>query len=145
VHVPVETTDSLAPTVRPSSSKANDPRLAPELSTSHREAPEDSLVAMDQGGDGDDDLLREDKVYYEVLQKHIGKEVNVVTFSTNYTIIGDDEHVVAQFDFGPKEMIFTKPKESINHLKPLFLCGHIDGTPISMILIDGGEVVNLLP
>jgi hypothetical protein len=38
-------------------------------------------------------------------------------------------------------MIFTKPKES----KPLFVCGHIDGTPISRMLIDGGATVNLIP
>jgi hypothetical protein len=61
------------------------------------------------------------------------------------TIIGDDEHVVAQFDFGPKYMIFTKPKESVNHLKLLYVRGHIDGTPISRVLIDGGATVNLMP
>jgi hypothetical protein len=51
--------------------------------------------------------------------------VNVITFSADYTIIINDEPVVSQFDFGPKCMIFTKPKESINHLKPLYVCDHI--------------------
>jgi hypothetical protein len=65
--------------------------------------------------------------------------------STDCTIIGDDEPVVAQFDFGPKEAAFTKPKESVNHLNSLFVRGHINGIPISKMLVDGGEVVNLMP
>jgi hypothetical protein len=65
--------------------------------------------------------------------------------STDCTIIGADEPVVAQFDFGPKEVVFTKPKESVNHLNPLFVRGHIDGIPIAKMLVDGGEVVNLMP
>jgi hypothetical protein len=53
--------------------------------------------------------------------------------------------VVAQFDFGPKEAAFTKPKESVNHLKPLFVLGHINGIPIAKMLVDGGASVNLMP
>jgi hypothetical protein len=83
-------------------------------------------------------------VDYEASLQHAGMEVNVTTFLTNYTIIGDDESVVAQFDFGPKNMTFTKPKESVNHLKPLYVCGHIDGTPISRMLIARGATVNLM-
>jgi hypothetical protein len=44
----------------------------------------------------------------------------------------------------PKEAIFEKPEESSQHLKPLYIWGHIDGKPISRILIDGGVVVNLM-
>jgi hypothetical protein len=68
-------------------------------------------------------------------------EINVITFSTDYKNIGDD----AQFDFGPKEAVFTKPKELINHFKLLYVRGHIDGTPISRMLVIGGAVVNLMP
>jgi hypothetical protein len=57
----------------------------------------------------------------------------LLDFSADCTIIGDDELVVAQFDFGPKEAAFTKPKESVNHLKTLFVRGHI-----AKMLIDGG-------
>jgi hypothetical protein len=72
-------------------------------------------------------------------------DVNVIMFSTDCTIISDDEPVVAQFDFGPKEDAFTKLKESLNHLKPLFMCGHIDGIPIAKMLVDGGATMNLMP
>jgi hypothetical protein len=44
----------------------------------------------------------------------------------------------------PKEVIFEKPEESSQHLKPLYVWGHIDGKPISRMLIDGGTAVNLM-
>jgi hypothetical protein len=43
-----------------------------------------------------------------------------------------------------KEAVFEKPEESSEHLKPLYIRGHIDGKPISRILIDGGATVNLM-
>jgi hypothetical protein len=72
-------------------------------------------------------------------------DVNVIMFSIDCTIISDDEPIVAQFDFGPKEAAFTKPKESVNHLKSLFVRGHIDGIPIDKMLVDGGAAINLMP
>jgi hypothetical protein len=71
-------------------------------------------------------------------------DINVITFSVDCNIINDDEPIVAQFDFGPKEAAFTKPKESVNHLKTLFVRGHIDGIPIAKMLVDGAAV-NLIP
>jgi hypothetical protein len=38
-------------------------------------------------------------------------------FSTDCTTIDDDKPIVAQFNVGPKEIAFTKLKESVNHLK----------------------------
>ena len=40
---------------------------------------------------------------------------------------------------------FEKPKEPVKHLKPLYLKGHINGSPVARMLIDGGVVVNLMP
>jgi hypothetical protein len=93
----------------------------------------------------EDDLLGEDLADYEASPERPGIDVNVITFSADCTIVGDDEPVVAQFDFGPKEAAFTKPNESANHLKPLFVRGHIDGISIAKILVDGGAAVNLMP
>jgi hypothetical protein len=39
----------------------------------------------------------------------------------------------------------TKPEESVSHLKPLFVRGHVDGIPISRMLVDGGAAINLMP
>jgi hypothetical protein len=41
--------------------------------------------------------------------------------------------------------MFEKPEDSSQHLKPLYIQGHIDGKPISRMLIDGGAAVNLMP
>src|SRR3954462_4419155 len=52
---------------------------------------------------------------------------------------------MAHLDFGPKNAIFEKPKEPMTHLRPLYLKGHINGSPVSRMLVDGGAVVNLMP
>jgi hypothetical protein len=44
----------------------------------------------------------------------------------------------------PKDVMFEKPKESSQHLKPLYVQGHIDRKPISKSLIDNSVVVNLM-
>jgi hypothetical protein len=51
---------------------------------------------------------------------------------------------VAQMCLSPKEAAFEKPEESSQHLRSLYIRGHIDGKPISRMLIDGGVVVNLI-
>jgi hypothetical protein len=106
----------------------------------HQEASDNTPTSMEE-----DDLLGEDLVDYEASPEHPGMDVNVITFSVDCTIISGDEPVAAQFNFGPKEAAFTKPKESVNHLKLLFVRGHIDGIPIAKMLVDGGAAVNLMP
>jgi hypothetical protein len=103
-------------------------------STLHQDTSNDVPTPM-----GEDDLLGEDLVDYEVSPEHPGMDVNVITFSADCTIIDDDEPIVAQYNFGPKEVAFTKPKESVNHLKPLFMHAQIDGIPIAKMLVDGGR------
>jgi hypothetical protein len=41
--------------------------------------------------------------------------------------------------------MFEKPEELSQHLKPLYAQGHIDGRPISRMLVDGGAAINLMP
>jgi hypothetical protein len=105
-----------------------------------QDASKDAPISMEE-----EDLLEEDLVDYGATPEHSIMDVNVIMFSVDCTIIGDDEPVIAQFDFGPKEAAFTKPKESVNHLKPLFVRGHIDGIPIAKMLVDGGATLNLMP
>jgi hypothetical protein len=54
------------------------------------------------------------------------------------------EKDLADLDFGPKDAIFQKPKDTDNHLKALYMKGHINGNPISRMLVDGGAIVNLM-
>nr|ABA97489.1 retrotransposon protein, putative, unclassified [Oryza sativa Japonica Group] len=56
-----------------------------------------------------------------------------------------DEAEVAQFSLGPKDAVFEKPDESNRHMKPLYLKGHVDGKPVSRMLVDGGAAMNLMP
>jgi hypothetical protein len=67
----------------------------------------------------EDDLVGEDLVDYGATPENSGMDVNVIMFSADCTNFSHGEPVVAQFDFGPKEAAFTKPKESVNHLKLL--------------------------
>jgi hypothetical protein len=54
------------------------------------------------------------------------------------------EEEVAQMCLSRKEVVFEKPKESTQHLKSLYIQGHIDGKPISKMLVDSGAVVNVI-
>ena len=58
-------------------------------------------------------------------------------------VISEEE--TAHLDFGPREAIFQKPKDSDNHLKALYMRGHINVKPVSRMLVDSGAIVNLMP
>jgi hypothetical protein len=52
---------------------------------------------------------------------------------------------VARLDFGPRPVIFEKPREkNYKHLKALYLKGYINGHPVSNILVDIGAAVNIM-
>jgi hypothetical protein len=140
VQHPAGMADSLANKAEQSAPSADHSPSESGPSAPHQEASNDMLTSMEE-----DDLLGEDLVNYEASPERPGMDVNVITFSADCTFVGNDELVVAEYDFGPREAAFTKPKESVNHLKPLFMCGHIDGIPIAKMLVDGGATVNLMP
>jgi hypothetical protein len=58
------------------------------------------------------------------------------------SLVGDDE--VAKMSFGPRDAVFQRSKNSENHLKSLYIRGHLDGTPISRMLVDGGVIINMM-
>jgi hypothetical protein len=140
LQFPIGTTDN--PTIKagPPMDVVDHPTLESGPSTLCQNTSNDAPIIMEE-----DDLLEEDLFDYEATLEHSGMDVNVIMFSADCTIIGDDEPVVIQFDFGPKEVAFTKRKESVIHLKPLFVHGHIDGIPITKMLVNGGATVNLMP
>ncbi|WP_428037077.1 retropepsin-like aspartic protease, partial [Amphritea sp.] len=71
-----------------------------------------------------------------------GMDINMV-FALPTEFRGIEEEV-AQMFLSPKEVMFEKPEESSQHLKPLYIWGHIDRKPVSRMLIDGGAAVNLM-
>ncbi|XP_044392142.1 uncharacterized protein [Triticum aestivum] len=55
------------------------------------------------------------------------------------------EAEIAELALGPENARFEKPEKHGQHLKPLFIRGHIDGKPIGRMLVDGGAGVNIMP
>jgi hypothetical protein len=133
VQHPAGMVDSPTGKAGPSAQSADLPTPESGPFALHQDASDDMSTPMEE-----EDLLGEDLVNYEASPEHPGMDINVITFSADCNIIGDDEPVVAQFDFGPKEAAFTKLMESMNYLKSLFVRGHIDGIPIAKMLVDGG-------
>jgi hypothetical protein len=53
---------------------------------------------------------------------------------------------VAQLDFGPRPVIFEKPREkNYKQLKALYLKGYINGHPVNKMLVDTSATVNIMP
>ena len=84
----------------------------------------------------------EELVDYEASPERNNLEINVVHISSDYLIIPEEE--VGHLQFGPRDAVFQKPMESDNHLKALYMRGHINGKLISRMLVDGGAIVNLM-
>jgi hypothetical protein len=84
----------------------------------------------------------EEMVDYEATPKR--GEVNVVVLSANYYIIEDNSTVVV-FNFPIQDATFKKPERPINHLKPLHVKGHINGTLVHNMLVNNGVIVNVMP
>jgi hypothetical protein len=72
-----------------------------------------------------------------------GMDINMV-----FTLLAEFRGVkeeVAHLCLSPKEVMFEKPEELNQHYKSLYIQSHIDGRPISRMLINGGTVINLMP
>jgi hypothetical protein len=84
----------------------------------------------------------EQLVDYSSSPEQMNLEINVVHLFVDGSV--PTEKDLAHLDFGPKDAIFQKPKDTDNHLKALYMKGHINGKPISQMLVDGGAIVNLM-
>jgi hypothetical protein len=83
----------------------------------------------------------EEMVDYEATPER--GEVNVVVLSADYYIVEDDS-AAAVFNFPIQDVTFRKPKHPVNHLKPLHVKGHINGTLVHN-MVDNGAIVNVMP
>jgi hypothetical protein len=88
------------------------------------------------------EVLDEEMVDYEATPER--GEVNIVVLSTDYYIVEDDSIVVV-FNFPIEDATFKKPEQPVNHLKPLHVKGHINGTLVHNMLVDNGAIVNVMP
>jgi hypothetical protein len=76
--------------------------------------------------DTDDDLLD-----YEPSLERNGMKGNVVYLSsTDYSFHEEEE--VSQLALGSQDAVFKKPTVSEDHLKPIYIRGHLDGTSVAL-------------
>jgi hypothetical protein len=97
----------------------------------------DNKSASDPAPEHDEEL-----VDYSSSSEHMNLDINMIHMSMDGYFLSEED--VAHFDFGPKEANFQKPKTAENHLKALYMKGHINGKPISRMLVDGGAIINLM-
>jgi hypothetical protein len=84
----------------------------------------------------------EELVDYSSSPERMNLEIIVVHLFVDGSMPTEEDF--AHLDFGPKDAIFQKPKDTDNHLKALYMKGHINGKPISRMLVDGGAIFNLM-
>jgi hypothetical protein len=84
----------------------------------------------------------EQLVDYSSFPERMNLEINVVHLFVDGSVPTEED--LAHLDFGPKDAIFQKPKGTDNHLNALYMKGHINGNPISRMLVDGGATVNFM-
>jgi hypothetical protein len=41
--------------------------------------------------------------------------------------------------------MFKRPVKPNEHMKPLYIKGHIDGVPMGRMMVDGSASVNIMP
>jgi hypothetical protein len=46
---------------------------------------------------------------------------------------------------GVERAVFEKHETFEQHMKPLYIRGHLDGVPMNSMLVDGGACVNIMP
>jgi hypothetical protein len=99
---------------------------------------------MPMTSDDDMDLLDDDEapLIKDGSLPPTDMDINIV-FMLSIEFKGIEEDV-AQMCLSPKEAVFKKPKVLSQHFKPLYIRGHIDGKPISRMLIDGSAAINLM-
>jgi hypothetical protein len=131
-----KTASSYSLTVRPPEMvgpTASSCGAGPSDGTDRNSAP----TAMEE--DTDDDLLD-----FEPSPTHDGMDVNVIYLSsTDYSLLEEEE--VSQLALGPQDAVFKKQAESEDHLKLLYIRGHLNGMPVAHMLVDGGATVNMMP
>jgi hypothetical protein len=103
------------------------------------------VVPAPATSDDDMDLLDDDEapLIKDGSPPPTGVDINMV-FMLPVEFRGVEEEV-AQMCLNPKEAVPKKLEESSQHLKPLYIRGHIDDKRTSRMLIDGGAAVNLMP
>jgi hypothetical protein len=81
-------------------------------------------------------------------EDHLGEELTQMDVSMVFMILAEfraPTKNVTKLALGAERVVFEKPENPSAHMKPLFIRGHLDGTPIRHMLVDGGASINILP
>jgi hypothetical protein len=69
-------------------------------------------------------------------------DINMVfTFSVEFRAPMED---IMKLALGAECAMFKNPENPDTHMKPLFIRGHLDGTLVEHMLVDGGASINIL-
>jgi hypothetical protein len=60
------------------------------------------------------------------------------------SLFWEPEEEVAEFTLGARAASFEKPEKLVQHMKPLFVKGYVEGRPVQQIMVDGGARVNVM-
>src|SRR6185437_1373853 len=115
----------------------------PSTEPAAESAPPVSVSSVDEAPAVPPTAEDEELVDYEASPERTNMEINVVHLSSDYFMVPEED--LAHLQFGPREAVFQKPSEKDNHLKALYLRGHINGKLVTRMLVDGGAIVNLMP
>jgi hypothetical protein len=55
------------------------------------------------------------------------------------------ECAVAKMNLGAERAVFERPAAVGEHMKLLYIKGHLDGKPVGRMMVDGGASVNIMP
>jgi hypothetical protein len=78
-------------------------------------------------------------------EKPVSMDVNMVFTVPAEFCVPTEDVVELELALGAKRAIFEKPENPSAHMKPLFIQGHLDKTPIGHMLVNGGANINILP
>jgi hypothetical protein len=120
----VKTSSEPAP-VRPVDvdGQTDDPETPPGFSSKVPVVCDDKIASYPTSEDD------EELVDYSSSPERMNLDINVIHMPMDGYVLSEED--VAHLDFGPKEAIFQKPKATENHLKALYMKGHVNGKPIS--------------
>jgi hypothetical protein len=55
------------------------------------------------------------------------------------------EMEVAELCAGVERVVFKRPPKLREHMKPLYIRGHLDGIPVGRMMVDGSASNNIMP
>jgi hypothetical protein len=78
-----------------------------------------------------------------VEEKQTSLEINMVFQLPQEFMLSEPK--MARLTLGAERVVFEKPEALGQHMKPLYIRGHLDGVPVNRMLMDGGACVNIMP